>query len=559
MIAPRQKVDFCVGVLYLLVGSGCAVIAKGYSLGTPARMGAGFFPFWLGVGLALLGLGAIVSAWSRQRERQALEPWKLSSLGWILLGIASFALLLKSAGLILATIAMLLPATYALPPVSALIMLSGIYYGAQYGGSTTAILVNLPGESSSVVTTLDGYQMARRGRAGIALATAAIGSFFAGTVATLLLAAFAGPLTDLAMDFGPADYFSLMTFGLLGAVILASGSVYHAVGMILLGLLLGLVGTDVNSGVARFSFGQIELLDGLNFVCLAMGLFGVAEIVRNLEGTQSRETFTNGLERLWPGRKDFKRMWPAILRGTALGSALGVLPGGGAALASFSSYTLEKKVSKTPEEFGKGAIEGVAGPESANNAAAQTSFIPLLTLGIPSNAVMAMMIGAMVIHNIQPGPMVMSQNPDLFWGLIVSMWIGNLILLVLNLPLLGIWVKLLKVPYRLMYPAILVFCSIGVFSVQNSLFDIWQMALFGGLGYVFGKLKLEPAPLLLGFVLGPMMEENLRRALLISRGDFGVFVTRPISATLLCASVALLVLLLIPTLKRGRVEAFQEE
>jgi TctA family transporter len=458
-----------------------------------------------------------------------------------------------------ATIAMLLPATYALPPVSALIMLSGIYYGAQYGGSTTAILVNLPGESSSVVTTLDGYQMARRGRAGIALATAALGSFFAGTVATLLLAAFAGPLTELAMDFGPADYFALMTFGLIGAVVLASGSVYHAIGMILIGLLLGLVGTDVNSGIARFSFGQIELLDGLNFVCLAMGLFGVAEIVRNLEGREVRETFTQGLERLWPSRADFKRMWPAILRGTALGSALGVLPGGGAALASFSSYTLEKKVSRNPQEFGKGAIEGVAGPESANNAAAQTSFIPLLTLGIPSNAVMAMMIGAMVIHNIQPGPMVMTQNPDLFWGLIVSMWIGNLILLILNLPLLGIWVKLLKVPYRLMYPAILVFCAIGVFSVQNSLFDIWQMAAFGILGYVFGKLKLEPAPLLLGFVLGPMMEENLRRALLISRGDFGVFITRPISATLLCASVGLMILLLIPTLKRSRVEAFQEE
>ena len=458
-----------------------------------------------------------------------------------------------------ATIAMLLPATYALPPVSALIMLSGIYYGAQYGGSTTAILVNLPGESSSVVTTLDGYQMARRGRAGIALATAALGSFFAGTVATLLLAAFAGPLTELAMDFGPADYFALMTFGLIGAVVLASGSVYHAIGMILVGLLLGLVGTDVNSGIARYSFGQIELLDGLNFVCLAMGLFGVAEIVRNLEGREVRETFTKGLDRLWPSRADFKRMWPAILRGTALGSALGVLPGGGAALASFSSYTLEKKVSRNPQEFGKGAIEGVAGPESANNAAAQTSFIPLLTLGIPSNAVMAMMIGAMVIHNIQPGPMVMTQNPDLFWGLIVSMWIGNLILLILNLPLLGIWVKLLKVPYRLMYPAILVFCAIGVFSVQNSLFDIWQMAVFGILGYVFGKLKLEPAPLLLGFVLGPMMEENLRRALLISRGDFGVFITRPISATLLCASVGLMILLLIPTLKRSRVEAFQEE
>lgn len=457
-----------------------------------------------------------------------------------------------------ATIAMLLPATYALPPTSALIMLAGIYYGAQYGGSTTAILVNLPGESSSVVTTLDGHQMARQGRAGVALATAALGSFFAGTVGTVLLAAFAGPLTDLAMDFGPADYFSLMVFGLIGAVVLASGSLYQAIGMIFIGLLLGLVGTDVTSGVGRFTFGRIELLDGLNFVCLAMGVFGVAEIVRNLEGDQKRETFTQGLDRLWPRREDFKRMYPAVLRGTALGSLLGILPGGGAALASFSAYALEKKVSATPEKFGKGAIEGVAGPESANNAAAQTSFVPLLTLGIPSNAVMAMMIGAMVIHNIQPGPMVMTQNPELFWGLIVSMWLGNAMLLALNLPMLGLWVKLLKVPYRLMYPAILVFCAIGVFSVQNAVSDIWQMVLFGLVGYLFGKLRLEPAPLLLGFVLGPLMEENLRRALLISRGDFAVFVDRPISFGLLCAAAMLVLVLVLPTLRRKRQVAFDE-
>jgi TctA family transporter len=458
-----------------------------------------------------------------------------------------------------ATIAMLLPATYSLEPTSALIMLAGIYYGAQYGGSTTAILVNLPGESSSVVTTLDGYQMARKGKAGLALATAALGSFFAGTVGTLLLAAFAGPLTDLAMDFGPADYFSLMVFGLIGAVVLATGSVYQAIGLILVGLLLGMVGTDVNSGIARFTFGQLELVDGLNFVCLAMGLFGIAEIVRNLEDKEVREAVTQGLDQLWPSKADFKRMAAPILRGTALGAFLGILPGGGAALASFSSYALEKKVSRHPERFGQGALEGVAGPESANNAAAQTSFVPLLTLGIPSNAVMAMMIGAMLIHNIQPGPMVISQNPELFWGLIVSMWIGNVMLLALNLPMLGLWVKLLKVPYRLMFPAILVFCAIGVFSVQNSIFDLWQMLVFGVVGYLFAKLRLGPAPLLLGFVLGPLMEENLRRALLISRGEFSVFVERPISLALLCATVALIILMVLPVLRRNRQVAFEAE
>ena len=459
----------------------------------------------------------------------------------------------------LATIAMLLPATYALPPVAALIMLAGIYYGAQYGGSTTAILVNLPGESSSVVTTLDGHQMAKRGRAGVALATAGIGSFFAGCVATLILAAFAAPLAEVAFKFGPAEYFSLMVVGLIGAVVLASGSLVKAIGMIVLGLLLGLVGTDVNSGAARFSFDVPELTDGLSFVSMAMGVFGFAEIIANLEQKEKRETFLNAITSLYPTKEDFKRMAPAILRGTTLGSALGILPGGGAALASFAAYTLEKKSSRHPEEFGKGAIEGVAGPEAANNAAAQTSFIPLLTLGIPPNAVMALMVGAMTIHNIQPGPQVMTSNPSLFWGLIASMWIGNFILIVLNLPMIGIWVKLLTVPYRFLYPAILTFCCIGVYSVQNTTFDVFQTAAFGVLGYIFIKLRMEPAPLLLGFVLGPMMEENFRRALLLSRGEFTVFVTRPLSLSLLIAAALLVAIVALPSIKKKREEAFQEE
>ncbi|ALD89862.1 tripartite tricarboxylate transporter permease [Cupriavidus gilardii] len=459
----------------------------------------------------------------------------------------------------LATIAMLLPITYTLPPVAALIMLAGIYYGAQYGGSTTAILVNLPGESSSVVTTIDGYQMARRGRAGVALATAGMGSFFAGCVATLILAGFAAPLSELAFKFGPAEYFSLMVLGLIGAVVLASGSLVKAIAMIVLGLLLGLVGTDVNSGAARFSFDVPELTDGLNFVAVAMGIFGFAEIIANLEQREKRETFTDHITSLFPTKEDFKRMVPAVLRGTVLGSALGILPGGGASLASFAAYTLEKKSSKYPHEFGKGAIEGVAGPESANNAASQTSFIPLLTLGIPPNAVMALMVGAMTIHNIQPGPQVMTSNPQLFWGLIASMWIGNLMLIILNLPLIGIWVKLLKVPYRFLYPAILTFCCIGVYSVQNTTFDVFQTAAFGVVGYLFLKLKCEPAPLLLGFVLGPMMEENFRRTLLLSRGEFSVFFTRPLSLSLLIAAAILVLIVALPSIKAKREEAFQEE
>ena len=461
-----------------------------------------------------------------------------------------------------ATIAMLLPATFALSPVSALIMLAGIYYGAQYGGSTTAILVNLPGESSSVVTCIDGYQMARQGRAGPALATAGLGSFFAGCVGTLVLAAFAPALTQLAFEFGAAEYFSLMVLGLVGAVVMASGPLLKAIAMVLLGLLLGLVGTDTNSGVARFALDIPELFDGIGFVAIAMGVFGYGEIIGNLaQPAHAREVFTNKVKGLLPSRQEVRQMTPAVLRGTALGSVLGILPGGGAVLASFASYALEKKIALQPGEVavGKGNIRGVAAPEAANNAAAQTSFIPLLTLGIPPNAVMALMVGAMTIHNIQPGPQVMSSNPQLFWGLIASMWIGNLMLVLLNLPLLGIWIRLLSVPYRWLFPAIVLFCAIGVYTTNNSVFDIWLVAIFGVLGYVFRQLDMEAAPLLLGFILGPLMEENLRRALLFSRGEWSVLLTRPLSAGLLAAALGLVLLVLLPVVKSGRKKAFVED
>ncbi|MBZ0133885.1 MAG: tripartite tricarboxylate transporter permease [Rhodocyclaceae bacterium] len=458
----------------------------------------------------------------------------------------------------IATIAMLLPATFALQPVTALIMLAGIYYGAQYGGSTTAILVNLPGESSSVVTCLDGYQMARRGRAGAALAVAALGSFFAGSVATLLLAAFAPVLAEAAFMFGPAEYFSLMVLGLIGAVVLAHGSLMKAVAMIIIGLLLGLVGSDVNSGMQRFTFDIPELSDGISFVAVAMGVYGFAEVINNLELKDKREIFTSKVGSLLPSREEFKQAVKPVLRGTALGSMLGILPGGGAVLGSFAAYTLEKKLARDPSRFGKGAIEGVAAPEAANNAGAQTSFIPMLTLGIPPNPVMALMVGAMIIHNIQPGPQVMTSNPALFWGLIASMWVGNLMLVVLNLPLIGIWIKLLTVPYRLLYPAILLFCCIGAYSINNSSVDVLLTALFGLLGYVFLKLECEPAPLLLGFILGPMMEENLRRAMLLANGSPTVFVTRPLCLTMLLAAVVLLLLIIAPAIRRRREEAFQE-
>ena len=458
----------------------------------------------------------------------------------------------------LATIAMLLPITFNLPPVSSLIMLAGIYYGAQYGGSTTSILVNLPGEVSSVVTTLDGYQMARQGRAGPALAIAALGSFFAGCVSTLVVAFFAPPLAEVALRFGQADYFSLMVLGLVGAVALASGSILKAFTMVFLGLLLGLVGTDVYTGTARFTFGIPELADGIGFVQVAMGVFGITEVITSLERRDAPEVFTSRVRGLVPTRADLRASWKPVVRGTTVGSLLGVLPGGGALLASYASYALERRLAADPSRFGRGAIEGVAGPESANNAGAQTSFIPMLTLGLPSNAVMALMIGAMTIHGIVPGPQVMTQRPQLFWGLVASMWIGNLLLVVLNLPLIGIWVQMLKVRYRLLFPAILVFSAIGVYSLNNSPFDVALTAMFGVLGYVFTKLDCEPAPFMLAFILSPMMEESLRRAMLLSRGDPTVFVTRPISLAFLLSAALLLLAVVVPTVRRKRADAFQE-
>ncbi|WRH63400.1 MAG: tripartite tricarboxylate transporter permease [Fuscovulum sp.] len=457
-----------------------------------------------------------------------------------------------------ATIAMLLPITFQLEPVSSLIMLAGIYYGAQYGGSTTAILINMPGESSSAVTAIDGYQMARKGKAGTALAVAALGSFFAGTVATLLVAIFAPPLTVIALKFGAAEYFSLMVLGLVSAIALAHGSILKALAMTVLGLLLGLVGTDIYTGAPRFTMGITEYADGLNFVALAVGVFGIAEILRNLEGDQDRTVLGTKLAGLFPSREDLRKIVGPVLRGTGIGSLLGILPGGGAVLAAFASYTVEKRMSKTPEEFGHGAIEGVAGPESANNAGAQTSFIPLLTLGIPANPVMALMVGAMIIQGIVPGPNVASEQPALFWGVIASMWIGNLMLVVLNLPLIGLWVRLLKVPYHILFPIIMAFCSIGVYSVNSNVYDLYAVAFFGLMGYVLIKLRCEPAPLLLGFVLGPMLEENLRRAMILGRGDATVFLTRPISLTLLVLTVLVLVVVLLPSIRKKRDEVFVE-
>lgn len=458
----------------------------------------------------------------------------------------------------IATIAMLLPITFSLAPLPALIMLAGIYYGSQYGGSTTAILVNLPGESSSVVTCIDGYQMARNGRAGAALAIAAIGSFIAGSAVTIIIATLGPLLAAVSQRFNSPEYFSLMVLGLISAVVLANGSIVKAVTMIFVGLLLGLVGTDVETGSLRFTFGIPELSDGIGFVPLALGLFGVAEIIANLERSQAREFLSQKLTGLWLRWSEFKAALPAIIRGTGLGAFLGILPGGGAVLSSFAAYSLEKKLAKDPSRFGKGAIEGVAAPESANNAGAQASFIPLLTLGIPSNAVMALMMGAMMIQGIAPGPQVMTQRPELFWGMIAAMWIGNLMLLIINLPLVALWVSLLKVPYRMLFPAILVFCCIGVYSLNSNQFEVLLTVGFGLLGYIFIKLNCEAAPLLLGFILGPLMEENLRRAMLLSRGDPRVFIERPISAAILMTAALLVLVIIVPGVRRGRERAFQE-
>ena len=459
----------------------------------------------------------------------------------------------------IATIAMLLPLTYSLPPEGALIMLSGIFYGAQYGGSTTAILVNIPGEASSVITTIDGYQMAQQGRAGPALAIAGIGSFVAGSIATALIVIVGPSLAGLAKFFGAAEYFSLMVLGLVAATVLANGDLIKALGMIFVGLLLGLVGTDVNTGAQRYSFNLNILADGLGFVPLAMGMFGLAEIVNNLGKPQEqRSLVTAKITGLMPTRADLKASSGAILRATGLGSLLGVLPGGGPTLAAFSSYVLEKKIAGASGTFGKGDIRGVAAPEAANNAAAQTSFIPMLTLGLPSNAVMALMIGAMSIHGIAPGPQVMTQNPKLFWGLIVSMWVGNLMLLIINLPLVGLWVQLLKVPYRILFPAIVLFCATGVYVIGSSVFEVYLMAAFGVIGLALARCGCDPVPLLLGFILGPMLEENLRRALLITNGDPSIFFVRHLSAAFLALSALLVLLALLPSLKSKRDEVFQE-
>ena len=482
------------------------------------------------------------------------------NLGFCLLGalVGTLVGVLPGIGTV-ATVAMLLPITFGLPPVGALIMLAGIYYGAQYGGSTTSVLVNIPGEAGSVVTCLDGHQMARQGRAGAALAIAAIGSFFAGCVATVLVAALGTPLTSLALLFGPAEYFSLMVLGLIFAVVLAKGSVLNAIAMILLGLLLSMVGSDLETGAGRMTFDIAELSDGIGFSNVAMGIFGFAEIIRNLEMSQeSRDIVKGKIKGLMPTRQDLIDSSGAIARGTILGSLLGILPGGGAVVASFAAYTFEKRVSKYPERFGRGVIEGVAAPEAANNAAAQTSFIPLLTLGIPPNAVMALMVGAMTIHGIVPGPQVMAKQPELFWGMVASMWLGNLMLIVINLPLVGVWVSLLRVPYRLLFPSIIVFCCIGIYSINNSPTDVVIAAIFGLVGYWLTKHDFEPAPLVLAFVLGPLMEENLRRAMLIARGDATVFITRPISGVLIALAAGLLVIAALPMIRKRRDEVFVE-
>ncbi|RXT46351.1 hypothetical protein B6S44_26415 [Bosea sp. Tri-44] len=484
---------------------------------------------------------------------------ELKNLGFCLIGvlIGTAIGVLPGIGPI-PTIALLLPFTFGMEPAGAMIMLAGIFYGAQYGGSTTAILVNVPGETSSVVTCLDGHQMARQGRAGLALAIAALSSFFAGTVATIVIALLSVPLAALALKFTAVEYFSLLVLGLIAAVVLAHGSVARSLSMVLLGLLLGLVGIDVSSGAARMTFGVPALSDGLDFVPVAMGIFGLAEIIANLERPAERHVVSQAVRGLIPSWADLKQAFPAMVRGTALGSALGVLPGGGAALPPFSSYALEKKLAKDPSRFGHGAIEGVAGPEAANNAGAQTSFIPLLTLGIPANALMALMIGALMMQGIQPGPQIMREQPQLVWGVIASMWVGNLMLLVINLPLIGLWVSMLRIPYRLLFPAIVLFCCIGTYGIANSLFNVWLMLGCAAVGYFFIKVGVEPAPLLLGLVLGPQLEEYFRRAMLLADGNFSVFLTRPISAGLLAVVALMLVAMLSPMVVRRRKQALAE-
>jgi len=485
----------------------------------------------------------------------------LANFGYCFLGVLVGTLVGVLPGLgPTATIALLLPLTFKQDPVSAIIMLAGIYYGAQYGGSTTSILVNIPGEASSVVTAIDGYQMARQGRAGPALGIAAFGSFIAGTLATFGLGLLAPPMAGLALKFGPPEYFSLVCLGLVAATFLTQGSMLKSLIMIVFGLLLGTVGRDLITGFPRFTFGIYELEDGIGFIPIIMGVFGVAEILINLESSlqEKKEIYAKRITGLLPSVKDWAGSIGAILRGTLVGFFLGTLPGGGAVLGSFASYTMEKKVARDPREFGKGAIAGVAGPEAANNAASQGAFIPLLTLGIPANAVMAMLVGALMIHGVQPGPQMITKSPNLFWGVITSMYLGNILLLILNLPLIGLWIQILKVPYRVLFPLILMFCLIGVYSLNNSIFEIYLMGGFGILGYIFKKFDFEPAPLILAVVLGPMMEDTLKHTFLISGGDPTVFFTRPISAAFLAFVALLIVLQLIPAIRKTKTEALKE-
>lgn len=451
-----------------------------------------------------------------------------------------------------AAMSLLLPATFHIPPVGAMIMLAGIYYGAQYGGSTTSILVNIPGEAASVMTCLDGYQMARQGRAGPALGIAAFGSFIAGTIGILGLVLIAPPLVNFALRFGPPEYFSLMVLGLTVLTFLTSASMVRALMMATFGLIMGTIGLDTISGLARFSFNIPELLDGVGLVPLVMGLFGISEVLLNIETKIKREIFTTKIRGLLPSRKDWAQSAGAIFRGTFIGFFLGILPGGGAVISSFAAYAIEKRVSKTPERFGQGAIEGVAAPESANNSAAQTAFIPLLTLGIPSNVVMAMLLGALIIHGLTPGPLLLSQNPELFWGVVASMYVGNAMLLALNLPLIGMWVQLLRVPYAILFPLIVLFCLIGAYSINNSSFDVAMMLVFGVIGYLMKKVSLEAAPMVLAFVLGPMLETALRQSLIKSKGSFSIFFTRPISAICIILALALMVAPFLPLFRRRR-------
>ncbi|MQX45683.1 tripartite tricarboxylate transporter permease [Sinorhizobium medicae] len=458
----------------------------------------------------------------------------------------------------LATVSMLLSMTIYLDPLSSLVMLAGIFYGAQYGGSTTAILCNLPGEASAVVTVLDGHQMARKGRAGAALAVAALGSLFAGICATLVIALFAPILSNFALSFNAPEYFALMLLGLLAAVVFSGAGLVKALAMAALGILLGTVGTDVETGAARFTFGMPELSEGIGIVALSMGLFGLSEIIMNVSSAESREVMNAKLGKLWPSREEARRAAPAAARGTVVGSLLGVLPGGGVVLSTFVAYMLEQKISRRPQEFGKGAVEGLAAPEAANNAAAQTSFIPLLTLGIPTTPTLALMLGAMIMQGIQPGPEVMATRPDLFWGLIASMLIGNVMLVIINLPLIGLWVQLLRVPYRILFPVILTICCIGAYSLEFSMVDLLALSAFAGGGVLLVAFGFPPVPLLLGFILGPLAEENLRRAMAISGGDASVFFTRPISAAIVLMIVALVLVVVMPTFKRNRA-VFEEQ